>query len=98
MSSVEVSRALTIPQTSRVSKQDKTIKVEFVLHPEKAEVLIRMGSRTRSLAWVTGRRDEAIPQTEPSREATQRLEPAPGKPSVTIPDHVRRRSVWLFPR
>ena len=36
-------------------------------------------------------------QTEPSREAMQPLKPAPGKPSVTIRDHVRRKSVWLFP-
>jgi len=75
----------------------KTIKVEYVLHAEKAEALIRVGSRTRSLAWVRAVAMKLAAQTEPSSGASQPLEPAPCKPSVTIGDHVRRRPVWLFP-
>lgn len=36
-------------------------------------------------------------QTEPSREATQPLESAPGQLSITSGDRVRRRPAWLFP-
>jgi hypothetical protein len=36
-------------------------------------------------------------QTEPLEDAPPPTPPAPGKPSVRVRDHVRRRPAWLFP-